>query len=167
MPLLAQVKKRLTASMKARNTVETGVLRVLLSKLQVIEAATGPASDEQVISTVKSLIKQNEEEIEAHRGNVKLPDGTVKHVEVNAAEHDADIQRLTAEVDALKGFLPNFLSADQIKSVLTMPGNLEQLKACKNDGAATGVAMKILKAHGPVEGSTVRQVVKEVFSNGQ
>mgnify|MGYP000482239857 CR=1 FL=1 len=157
MALMQQIKARLTQALKANDVPAKNAIRVLVGKLQML----GQDTDEAVISNLKSLIKQTEEEVETRRGNVKMADGTVMKVPVTNQE--TDIARLEAEIAVLKEFMPNFLSADQIKTILTAPENQQQVNAAKNAGAATGIAMKILKSHGAIEGNTVKDVVLSVY----
>ena len=157
MTLYVQVKERLTQAMRAGDTNAKNAIRVLLGKLQT----AGQESDEAVISSVKMLIKQNEEEIETRSGHVKMSDGTVREVAVSGQEEG--IQRLQAEIVILKEFLPDFLSADKIREILSQSENQSQINAAKNGGAAIGIAMKILKPIGAVEGTTVKEVVGSIY----
>ena len=155
--LFSKIKERLTQAMKASDTNAKNALRSLLSKLQT----SGQETDEAVISAVKMLIKQTEEEIETRNGRIKMSDGSIKEVAVSGQE--GQIERLNAEIKALKEFLPDFLSADKIKELLSLPLYLNQINDAKNIGAATGVAMKILKPLGAIEGTTVKDVVGAIY----
>jgi hypothetical protein len=155
--LYAKLKERLTQAMKASDTSAKNAVRAVLSKLQT----SGQETDEAVISSVKMLIKQNEEEIETRNGRVKMPDGSIKEVAVSGQENE--IARLNAEIVVYNEFLPDFLSADKIKEILALPLHQLQINAAKNAGAATGVAMKILKPHGATEGGTVKDVVAAIY----
>lgn len=157
MTLLMQVKNRLLEAMKSQDATAKNAIRALLSKLQT----SGKETDEDVISAVKMLIKQNDEEIETRQGRVKMPDGSIKEVQVT--DQEAEIQKLQNEIVVLKDFLPNFLSSDQIRTILRLSENNLQLNAAKNVGAAIGLAMKVLKSHGAVEGNTVKEVVTETY----
>lgn len=158
MTLLKQVQARLLIAMKASDTPAKSACRMLLSKVQ-----TGnTVADEQVISATKSLIKQNLQDIEARKGHVTMDDGTVKEVAVTA-DQQAAIPDLEAQNVVLNSFLPSFLSADKIREILTLPLHQSEINAAKNAGAATGVAIKILKPHGAVEGITVKEVVASLY----
>ena len=145
-------------AMKATDTPAKSACRMLLSKVQTGNTVT----DEQVISATKSLIKQNADDIEARRGHVSMPDGTVKEVAVTA-EQQAVIPDLEAQNVVLNSFLPTFLTADRIREILTLPLHQSEINASKNAGAATGVAIKILKPHGAVEGVIVKEVVASLY----
>lgn len=162
MTLIAQVQTRLTQAMKASDAPAKSACRMLLGKLQTSNQTT----DEQVISATKSLIKQNVDEIETRKGHVPMPDGTVKEVVVTA-EQQAAIPDLEAQNAVLNSFLPSFLSADRIKEILTLPLHQAEINAARNAGAATGLALKMLKPHGAVEGATVKEVVASLYGHGQ
>jgi len=137
--------------MKARNALQTGIIRVLIGRLQTLEANQGKAlTEDQEISIVKSLIKQNNEEIADRQGH---------------EQYIETIAKLKAENVILETYLPYFLPAEQIKATLWMPENLSQIIAAKNDRAATGVAMRILKPIGKVDGQMVSDIVTEVYAN--
>lgn len=151
--MLNLVKENLTKAMKARNTLEIGVVRMLLSNMQTLEATQGKAmTEDQAISVVKKLINQNNEEIATRTGH---------------EQYAENIAKLQAENVILETYLPNFLSAEQIKAVLCTDENWPQIKSAKNAGAAIGVAMKLLKPVGAVEGNTVKAVVAEVYVSGE
>lgn len=154
------LKERLTLAIKANDKNAKNVFRAVLSKLQT-SGKKNDESDAAVISSIKMLVKQNEEEIETRNGRVIMPDGTVKEVAVTGQEDE--LARLKAEILVLREFLPDFLSADKIKEILTLPENQSQINAARNAGAATGVAVNILKSHGAVEGGTVKNVVQSIY----
>lgn len=159
MTLMKQVQARLLTAMKAADAPAKNACRMLLSKVQTGGVAP---TDEQVISATKSLIKQNAEDIEARKGRVTMPDGTVKEVAVTA-DQQAAIPDLEAQNGVLNSFLPTFLTADKIREILSLPLHQSEINAAKNAGAATGVAIKILKPHGAVEGVTVKEVVASMY----
>lgn len=151
--MLSRVKENLTKAMKARNMLEVNVVRMLLSNMQTLEATQGKEmTEDQGISVVKKLINQNNEEIATRTGH---------------EQYAETIAKLQAENLILETYLPNFLSAEQIKAVLCTDENWPQVKSAKNAGAAIGVAMKLLKPVGAVEGNTVKDVVAEVYASGE
>jgi uncharacterized protein len=144
MTMLAdQIRKQMLAAMKAGNVIDKQVLGVALGEIQTAEARAGKSlSDEEAQAVVKKLVKANEETLE---------------VATNTEQQRALRQELTT----LKAFLPTTLSADQIASALAPVA--DAIRAAKNDGQATGVAMKHLKAEGAaVDGKDVAQAVKQL-----
>jgi uncharacterized protein YqeY len=140
--LVDEIKQRLKAAMKAKNVVEREILRVALGEIQTIEARTGSMSDAEAAGILKKLVKSNQE--------------------THAASENAE-QRATLEQEnaVLESLLPKTLSVDAIVGELTPA--FVQIKAAANDGQATGVAMKHLKATGAsVTGKDVAEAVKRI-----
>ena len=158
MSLFIKIKEDLKTAMKTGDNNAKVALRVLLAKLQTI----GKDSDDAVISTVKTLVKQTEEEIASNKGQIKMDDGTIRQVPI--VQDNEKIAELQKELIVLNRFLPEFLSLEKIKEILQLPENLFQIKESKNDGAATGLAIKLLKSYGPVEGNTVKLAVNSIRS---
>jgi len=140
--LVDEIKQRLKAAMKAQNVVEREILRVALGEIQTIEARTGSMSDGEAAAIVKKLVKSNQE----------------THAASENAEQRATLEQENAVLEAL---LPKTLNVDAIIGELTAA--LVQIKAAANDGQATGVAMKHLKATGAaVTGKDVAEAVKRI-----
>lgn len=152
--LIDDLKTRLVVAMKSKDSIAKNAIRGVISKAQV----SGAETDESIVSFVKMLIKQNEEEIETRSGRVKMSDGSIREVAVNNQEELIHV--LNEEIKVLKQFLPVYLSEDKIREILSE--NLIEIKSAKTGGASMGIAMKIMKKHGPVEGETVRKIVSSL-----
>lgn len=136
MSLVDEMKQRVKAAMKAKKTVEKEILRLALSELQKDDIT----EDAKIHAVLKKLIKSNSETIAA----------------IEDAEEKA---KLEEEIAVLQSFLPETPSPEQIVEHLAPVA--EQVKAAKNDGQATGVAMKHLKGAGvAAEGKDVAAAVK-------
>ena len=155
--ILDQIKTRLKEAMKSRSQ-EKDILRVFLGKLQQIEADEGTAkvTDDRSAAVAKSLIKGNQEAITTVEGATPPADW---------AETKA---KLEAEIATLQSFLPTYLSPEQVTVALSEDADtLEKIRKANNDGAATGVAMKYLKAKDlKVEGNIVKDVVGAIRRQG-
>lgn len=140
--LVETMKKQMMQALKAGRTVEKEVLRVALGELQVNEARGVAMTDEAVVATVRKLIKANEE--------------------TRAVASDEAQQRtLTEEIAVLQAFLPKTLSVDELVAALEPVS--AAVRAAANDGQATGVAMKHLKAQGlEAQGKDVSAAVKQL-----
>lgn len=139
--LADEIKKRMLAALKAGRSVEKEVLRVVLGEIQTAEARDGSISDEQSQAIVRRLIKANEET-----------------AAVASAEQS---QTLRDEIAVLRELLPQTLGVDAI--VAALASVRDALRAAGNDGQATGVAMKHLKAQGAlVDGKDVAAAVRQV-----
>jgi len=140
--LIDELKQRITAALKAGRTVEKEVLRVALGEIQIADARGTAVTDELVAAVLRKLIKSNEE---------TLASTTV----------EADKQRLAEENVILATLLPKSLGVEEIVAALSAIH--AEIKAAGNDGQATGVAMKQLKAAGvTANGKDVTLAVKKI-----
>ncbi len=141
--LVDDIKGRLKKALKARNTVEKEILRVALGEIQTVEARTGEAfTDEQVVAVLRKLVKSNGE--------------TMSH-----CEDKEQREVLQQENDILGSLLPKTLDQDGI--VAALADVVEAIKGAGNDGQATGIAMKHVKAAGlAVQGKDVAAAVKKL-----
>jgi hypothetical protein len=140
--LVDDIKRRIHAALKAGNTVEKEVLRVLLGEIQTAEARGTAATDESAAALVRKLIKSNEETL--------------------AATADETAKRTLAEENVvLASLLPKSMGVPEIVEALAVLR--DTIRAAGNDGQATGVAMKHLKASGAiVNGKDVTEAVKKL-----
>ena len=139
--LLDDIKKRLSAAIKTKSEVEREVLRLTLGEIQTLEARTGKApTDEDAAQIIRKLVKSNEE---------------TRAATVDEARKAV----LEQEIAVLTSLLPKGLSLDEL--VAKLAPVREALRAAGNDGQATGIAMKHLKAEGiSAPGGDVSQAVK-------
>lgn len=140
--LKEEIQSRIRAAMKAKRLVEREILGVALGEIQTVEARKGSLSEDEAAGIVKKLVKSNRETIEAG------PDAARKAV-------------LEEEIAILESLLPKAMGPDEIAAALSGVG--DAIRAASNDGQATGVAMKALKAQGaPVDGKAVAEAVKRM-----
>lgn len=142
--LVEEIKKRVAAAVKQGDSTTRDVLRLALGEIQTAEARkNAPLSEEDAAAALRKLIKSNEETLAA------LPAG------------DERIEPLKQEVTVLVSFLPAQLTVAQIVEALA--DQAAAIKAVGNDGQATGIAMKHLKAAGAsVNGADVTAAVKQL-----
>ncbi len=140
--LVEEMKRRITAAMKSGNTLEKEILRVALGEIQVAEGRGVTTTDESAAGVVRKLIKSNEETL--------------------AATTDEAAKRTLAEENVvLASLLPRSMGVPEIVEALAAVR--DAIKAAGNDGQATGVAMKHLKAAGAVaSGKDVTAAVKQI-----
>lgn len=139
--LSEEIKRRMMSAMKAGKTVEKEILRVVLGEIQTAEAREGTFSDAQAQAIVRRLIKSNEE--------------------TSAVASDEQKATLGEEIAILRTLLPQTLDVAAIVGVLAPVS--DALKAAGNDGQATGIAMKHLKAQGAVvDGKDVSAAVRQI-----
>ena len=141
MPLLDEIKKRLGEAIKAKNDVEREVLRVALGEIQTLQTRTAkPATDEEAAQIIRKLVKSNEE---------------TKAATTDAARAGV----LDQEIVVLTALVPKGPSLAELTTALAPV--VDAIRAAGNDGQATGVAIKHLKAQGvSAPGGDVSQAVK-------
>jgi uncharacterized protein len=141
--LVDDIKQRITTAMKSGDTVARDILRLALGEIQTAEARkNATASEEEAVAAVRKLIKSNEETL-----SLLGKEGTRE-------------EALRKEIEVLAGLLPKQLSVDDIVAALT--AQHDTIASAKNDGQATGIAMKHLKASGlsSVSGTDVTAAVR-------
>jgi uncharacterized protein YqeY len=143
--LLDEIKARMFRAMKAGDVVEKEILRVAVGEITTEAARPGrKGSDEEAQALIRKLVKSNEESIAADPGPEKL-------------------SQLQRENEILASLLPRSMSEAEVLAALE--GVKDAIVAAGNDGQATGVAMKHLKAAGtsvPVDGKVVSAAVRAI-----
>lgn len=139
--LTDEIKKRAMEAMKAGRTVEKDVLRLALGEIQTAESRDGAITDEQAQGIVRRIIKANDE--------------------TSALAGDDQKKVLAEETAILKSLLPQTLDVDAIAAALAPVR--DALRAAANEGQATGIAMKHLKASGAaVNGKDVTEAARRL-----
>lgn len=141
--ILDEIRKQMQQALRDRNALTKQILGVAMGEIQQSGLRLGrDLTDEEAQGVIRKLIKSNEETRE----------GT---------KDDAAREVLSREIDVLRAYLPRSLSVDDI--VAALAPQTDALKATANDGQATGVAMKFLKAAGlVVDGKDVTAAVKRI-----
>lgn len=147
--LVEEIKKRVALAVRSGDTVTRDVLRLALGEIQTAEARkNAPLGEDDAAAALRKLVKSNEETLGA------LPAG------------DDRIAPLKREVEVLLSLLPAQMNAAEI--IAALAGQVDAIRAAGNDGQATGIAMKHLKASGAaVNGAEVTAAVKQIRGGGQ
>lgn len=141
--LIDDIKKRIIVAMKAKNTQERDILKVVLGDLQIQETRKGQdLTDAESQQIIRKVIKGNNELL--------------------AASDDAAVAEKVGQENAiLESLLPQSLTPEQIVEALAPVA--DAVLAAGNDGQATGVAMKHLKSTGAeVQGQDVSTAVRQM-----
>ncbi len=148
MSMLDTLKARLTEYRKKGAAVEMGALQVVLGDASTLEARSGKRpTDEEVEKLIRKTLLGNQE--------------TLAILEQKGLAAGDNHAKLKAENAVLQSLLPQTLSVDEIVGQLAEVA--DAVRAAKNDGQATGVAMKHLKGKGlRVLGEDVTQAVKRL-----
>lgn len=142
--LVDQIKTEIKAALIAKDDVKKNVLRYVLGQAQneqarVKHGMTDNIPDEMLVKIIRKTIENNNETLGMNP----------------AASH------LVTENNVLDSMLPKLWSQELIEGHLQ--GMRQDIKDAKNDGQATGLAMKSLKAaNAPVDGKDVTAVVKRI-----
>jgi uncharacterized protein YqeY len=142
------LQAKLREAMKAKDDLARDVLRVVLGEVSTRRARTGKdPTDEEVHGIVRKLIAGNSE--------------TRQELEKRGQTAHESYARLGRENAYLETLLPATLDRAAIRRELEPLA--DALKGAKNDGQATGLAMKHLKQKGlAVQGEDVAAAVKEL-----
>jgi uncharacterized protein YqeY len=142
------LQAKLREAMKAKDELARDLLRVVLGEVSTRRARTGKEpGDEEVHGIVRKLIAGNDE--------------TRKELERRGQTAHEAYGRLARENAYLHALLPSTLDPAAIRAELE--AITADLKAARNDGQATGLAMKHLKGKGlAVQGEDVAAVVRQL-----
>jgi uncharacterized protein YqeY len=143
--LLDEIKARMFQAIKAGQTLEKEILRVAVGEITTDAARPEKKGDDaEATAILRKLIKSNEETLAA----------------TSDPERRSQLER---EIAVLGQFLPPALGEDAVIAALGPVS--EAIRAAKNDGQATGVAMKHLKTTGAVvDGKVVTAAVQRIRS---
>lgn len=146
------LQARLREAMKAKDELARDVLRVILGEVSTRRARTGQEPrEEEVQAIIRKLIASNQE--------------TRKELEQRGQTSHEAYERLGRENQYLETLLPQALNRAAIRTELEPIA--AELKKAKNDGQATGQAMKHLKQKGlTVLGDDVAAAVRELRAAG-
>lgn len=141
--LIDEIRRRMKEAMKARNVVEKEILRVAIGEITTEEARHSAGLDDAAVEKIlRKLVKSNRDTL------TSVEDGTQRAT-------------LEQEIAVLESFLPKTLTVDEIVAALAPVR--DAIAGAGNDGQATGIAMKHLKAQGAsVDGKTVAAAVKQL-----
>jgi uncharacterized protein YqeY len=146
------LQAKIQEAVKARDDLARDLLRVILGEVSTRRARTGQEPrDDEIQAIIRKLIASNQE--------------TRRELEQRGQTAHEAYERLGRENAYLETLLPKTLDQAAIRQELEAIA--DSLKAAKNDGQATGLAMKHLKQKGlPVQGEDVAAAVKELRAGG-
>jgi uncharacterized protein len=142
------LQAKLQTAIKTRDDLARDLLRIIMGEVSTRKARTGKEPpDTEIHAIIRSMMTNNNE--------------TRKELEQRGqTTHDA-YERLARENVYLDTMLPRTL--DQAAILKELEPIAAELKAAKNDGQATGLAMKHLKPKGLVVlGEDVSAAVKQL-----
>ncbi len=151
MELQNRIQQDLVQSMKDRDELRLGTLRMLKAALQLAQVEKGknePLSDEDVLSVIQRLIKQRREACEQYRAH-GAEDRAVRELE---------------EAKILETYRPEQLKDSEIEAMALEAALSVGAKDSRDMGKVMGVLMP--KVKGKAEGSRVREAVARLLEKG-
>ena len=138
----------LIEAMRARDDVRLRTIRSLraaLKEKEISERHGGAASlsDDQAIAVIQKQSKQRQDAIE----------------QFEAAGREDLVQRERDELDVIKQYLPEAVTADEIRAVVQRIVSASGARELKDIGKVMGPAMQELR--GRADGRLVQQIVRE------
>lgn len=135
--LKAQIRKDMTAAMKAREKERTGALRMLLAALQVEETSGSKheLTDEDVLKVIAREIKKRREsaEVYAEAGRQELADAELFEAEVLSAYQPAQL-----DDEELAQLVAEAIAAVEGEVTIRQMGQVMKIATAKAAGRADG-----------------------------
>lgn len=149
--LVAQMNEAARAARDEAGKQSLGILRNILAavknkEIALIKRAEG-LSDEEVIAVISSMLKQNLESIEFFK---------------KGGRKDLVLQA-EAELKILQSFLPQQLSMDEVKVIVSDAVKMLGASGAKDMGRVMKEVMP--NVQGKADGKLVSEVVKEILGN--
>ncbi|MFH1857074.1 MAG: GatB/YqeY domain-containing protein [Candidatus Omnitrophota bacterium] len=145
MSLAERIEKDLVAAMKAKDEARVGTLRFLKAALKNygIEKRNKELKDEDVIQVLRRQIKQRQDSIEAYK----------------AGNRPELAQKEESELVILKNYMPEELSEDELKKIISQTVSEIQASGIKDMGKVMGAVMP--KVAGKADGKMLSRLVSE------
>lgn len=144
--LKQDLKDELKQAMLAKDELKTSVLRMLLSSLSYLEIQKGKdyeANDEDVLSVIQKEVKQRNDSIEQFK----------------SAGRNELAEKEEKELEFLKKYLPEQISEDEIRKLVTEAISQTNASSIKDMGKVMGALMP--KVKGKADGNLVSKIVRE------
>ncbi len=148
MTLAEKIVSDLTASMKAQDAARTSTLRMVKAAMmnRQIEKG-GPLDDEELSRLLRSLVKQRRDSIEQYE----------------KAGRQELVDKETAEIEVIKGYLPQAASREEIEAVVVEAIASTEATSMKDMGKVMKAAQAALAGKN-ADGRVVSEIVKSKLS---
>jgi uncharacterized protein YqeY len=145
--LLERIAQDLTAAMKARDAVRTGVLRMAKAALKDREIEKrAPVDEQEALRVLRGLVKQREDAVEhfERAGRAEL------------------VAKEQAEIAFLSGYLPREATDEQIRAAVERAVSETAASTLKDIGKVMKAAFAALDEGGtPADGKRVNELVRK------
>jgi len=146
MSLKDQITADMKTYMKEKNTLALGAVRMLRSEIKNVEIDTKSELDDAgVQKVIASAVKKRKDAADQY----------------NDANRPELAEKEMAEADILMKYMPQQLSEDEVKAIVTAACEGVDTSDKKNFGKVMQAVMA--KAQGRADGKIVNQLVKEAF----
>lgn len=152
MDLEKRIQEDLVISMKSRDEMRLGTLRMLKAALQLVQVEKGKdkeLAEEEILAVVQRLIKQRREASEQYRA----------HGVADRADRELDEARI------LEGYMPEQLGDEELASMALEAAIQAGAKSPRDMGRVMGILMS--KVKGKAEGGRVRAAVTQILEQGR
>jgi uncharacterized protein YqeY len=150
MSLKEQITKDLKEAMKAKDEVRLDVVRGIRGEILNYEkSGKGDISDEEILKSVKTQIKERRELIES----------------AQKANRSDIYEEEEKRVRVLKGYLPPALSSDELKQLVDDAVVASGAETVKDMGRVMGIACKAVQASGKdADNRELSEMIKQRLS---
>lgn len=152
MTLYEQIQQEMKEAMKSRDSLKTNTLRSIIASVKnyLVSSEEGRAqkvNDELLIDLIAKEAKKREESIEAYK----------------KAGRDDLVSSESKELEILSSYLPEELSADEIRTIALQ--TIDDLKA--NNPSDLGKVMRelMVRVKGRADGKLVNKIVRELLES--
>jgi len=146
MNYIEKIKQDMYAAMKAKKKVEATILRSFLSNLKKIEIEKKDSlTDNEYLSTVKKMVKQLKESIDAY----------------TQAGRNELAEKEKSELSIMQAYLPKQFSEKEISELIK--NTISEISAKNISDLGKVMALVMKKGGGKVDGGIANRITKELL----
>ena len=146
MNYIEKIKQDMYAAMKAKKKVEATILRSFLSNLKKIEIEKKDSlTDNEYLSTVKKMVKQLKESIDAY----------------SQAGRNELAEKEKSELSIMQAYLPKQFSEKEISELIK--NTISEISAKNISDLGKVMALVMKKGDGKVDGGIANRITKELL----
>ena len=146
MNYIEKIKQDMYAAMKAKKKVEATILRSFLSNLKKIEIEKKDSlTDNEYLSTVKKMVKQLKESIDAY----------------SQAGRNELAEKEKSELSIMQAYLPKQFSEKEISELIK--NTISEISAKNISDLGKVMALVMKKGGGKVDGVIANRITKELL----
>ncbi len=152
MTLYEQIQQEMKEAMKSRDSLKTNTLRSVIASVKNYlvsseEARAREVNDELLIDLIAKEAKKREESIEAYK----------------KAGRDDLVSSESKELEILRSYLPEELSADEIRAIALQ--TIDDLKAKNPSDLGKVMRELMVRVKGRADGKLVNKIVRELLES--